>query len=266
MRLRIQHQTSYHFEDPVYYALQQLRLRPLSTAGQSVLDWNLQIDGGSLEVEFNDQHGNLVDLVSVDAGQSEVHISCAGEVETSDQAGIVGRHEGYAPLWYFESATQLTQAGAGTRKLLKGLDAEYESDIARLHALSALVLDSIRYETDHTHAATTAEEAIAAGRGVCQDHAHVFIAAARALGYPARYVSGYLMMTDRVDQDASHAWAEAHLDGIGWVGFDIANGISPDPRYVRVATGLDYREAAPISGLRLGDGDESMVVTLQVEQ
>jgi len=266
MLLRIRHQTSYRFEAPVHYALQQLRLRPLSNAGQSVIDWNLEIDGGRRELEFNDQHGNIVDLVSVDAGQLEVHISCAGEVETSDQAGIVGRHEGFAPLWYFERGTPLTQPGAGTRRLIRSLGAEHASDIERLHALSALVLDSIHYEADHTHAATTAEEALAAGRGVCQDHAQVFIAAARALGYPARYVSGYLMMTDRVDQDASHAWAEAHVDTIGWVGFDVANGISPDQRYVRVATGLDYREAAPISGLRLGSGDESMVVTLQVEQ
>jgi hypothetical protein len=83
---------------------------------------------------------------------------------------------------------------------------------------------------------------------------HIFVAAARSMGYPARYVSGYLMMNDRVHQDASHAWAEAHVDGVGWVGFDVSNGISPDARYVRVATGLDYREAAPVSGLRFGRG------------
>ena len=65
-------------------------------------------------------------------------------------------------------------------------------------------------------------------------------ARARALEVPARYVSGYLMMDDRVDQEATHAWAEAFVEGLGWVGFDISNGISPDPRYVRVATGRDY--------------------------
>ena len=74
------------------------------------------------------------------------------------------------------------------------------------------------------------------------------------------------MMTDRVDQDAGHAWAEACLDEVGWIGFDIANGISPDERYVRIATGLDYRDAAPIAGLRYGDSDESMLVSVQVEQ
>ena len=74
------------------------------------------------------------------------------------------------------------------------------------------------------------------------------------------------MMNDRTEQEATHAWAEAHVDGLGWVGFDVSNSISPDERYVRVATGLDYREAAPVSGLLVGAGVESLAVTLQVQQ
>ena len=74
------------------------------------------------------------------------------------------------------------------------------------------------------------------------------------------------MMNDRVDQDASHAWAEAHVEGLGWVGFDVSNGISPDERYVRIATGLDYRDAAPVSGMRMGTANESMIVSVQVQQ
>ncbi|CAN0590340.1 unnamed protein product, partial [Ectocarpus sp. 12 AP-2014] len=101
---------------------------------------------------------------------------------------------------------------------------------------------------------------------VGQDHAHIFVTAARHMGYPARYVSGYLMMDEQVEQNASHAWAEAYVDGLGWVGFDVSNGQCPDARYVRVATGLDYSQAAPISGMRFGDGLESMRVSLMVEQ
>ncbi|MBL0924310.1 MAG: transglutaminase family protein, partial [Sphingomonadaceae bacterium] len=111
-----------------------------------------------------------------------------------------------------------------------------------------------------------ADAAIAGGAGVCQAHAHIFIAACRGLQIPARYVSGYLMMNDRVEQSASHAWAEAHIDHIGWVGFDISNGISPDGRYVRVATGFDYRDAAPVSGMSFGARDKNMIVSLRVEQ
>jgi transglutaminase-like putative cysteine protease len=107
---------------------------------------------------------------------------------------------------------------------------------------------------------------MAAGLGVCQDHAQIFIAAARAMEVPARYVSGYLLMDDRIAQEATHAWAEAWVPGLGWVGFDVSNGISPDPRYVRVATGRDYRDAAPITGISFGPVTEHLIVDLAVEQ
>ena len=113
---------------------------------------------------------------------------------------------------------------------------------------------------------TSAEDALAAEQGVCQDHAHIFIGAARALGIPARYVSGYLMMNDRIDQEATHAWAEAHVEDLGWVGFDISNGISPDQRYVRVATGRDYHDAAPVAGVSTGSSTQDLTVAVAVEQ
>lgn len=101
---------------------------------------------------------------------------------------------------------------------------------------------------------------------MCQDHAHIFIAAARHAGHPARYVSGYLMMDDRVDQDATHAWAEVWIGDLGWTGFDVSNGISPDMRYVRIASGLDYSQASPISGMTFGGSGESIDVNVQVQQ
>ena len=266
MRLKIRHQTSYDYNVPVQYGLQQLRLRPKTSAGQSILDWELQIDGGQLQLDFEDQHCNHVDLVSVEPGQQQVHIVCVGEVETGNHSGVIGRHQGYAPLWLFERSTALTRPGPAIRKLVAELGTDFDGDISRLHALSSRVLDIMKYQPDRTHSQTTAEEALASGHGVCQDHAQVLLAAARLLGYPARYVSGYLMMTDRVQQDASHAWAEVYVEDIGWVGFDVSNGISPDERYVRIATGLDYRDAAPISGIRYGDSVESMMVSIQVEQ
>jgi len=128
------------------------------------------------------------------------------------------------------------------------------------------VLDEVAYESGHTDAETSAEEALGRGRGVCQDHAQIFVACARMLGVPARYVSGYLMMDDRIEQEATHAWAEAWVQGLGWVGFDISNGISPDPRYVRVATGRDYRDAAPVTGISFGALTEELSVELAVEQ
>ncbi|MCI5078389.1 transglutaminase family protein [Oricola sp.] len=266
MRLTISHTTHYRYEEPVHYGLQQLRLTPKSRAGQKVVSWETQVEGGTRQLEYDDQHNNHVALVSFDDGRSEVTIRCHGVVETSDTSGVVGVHGGFAPLWLFLRPTPLTRAGNNVRKLVKAAGGDYPDEIARLHGLSEEIARAVTYEAGKSHTATTAEETLDAGHGVCQDHAHVFIAAARSMGIPARYVSGYLMMDDRVDQDASHAWAEAHVDGIGWIGFDVSNEICPDERYVRVATGLDYTEAAPVSGMRLGEGEEHMVVTLQVQQ
>ena len=266
MRLRIRHVTTYSYKSPVSYGLQQVRMTPKSAKGQEILSWTIELEGGRREVQFEDEHGNLVELVSLEPGGSDVTFTAEGVVVTTNTEGVVGRHEGCAPLWYFERPTELTEPGAATKELVAGLDPKAESGIARLHNLSHLVRSSVVYEAGKTHSATSAEDALCAGHGVCQDHAHIFIAAARYLGHPARYVSGYLKLEDRDDQEAGHAWAEAHVESIGWIGFDISNGISPDERYVRVATGLDSRGAAPLSGIRLGAGDESMIVALQVQQ
>ena len=87
----------------------------------------------------------------------------------------------------------------------------------------------------------------------------------RLLGFSARYVSGYLLMQDKV-QDASHAWAEVHVDSLGWVGFDISNGISPDDRYVKLATGFDYADVIPLSGVRFGSGEEQIATRIMISQ
>lgn len=267
MRLSILHRTTYSYETPVAFGLQQLRLTPKSRIGQSVLTWSTTVEGGTRELEYDDQHMNHVMLVSFQGEGHTLTITSEGEVETADTNGVVGKHAGFAPLWYFHRSTPRTRAGNGVRALTRGLNAEHEDPIARFHALSARIRDEVPYETGTTHAHTDAEESIALKAGVCQDHAHIFIAAARAMGFPARYVSGYLMMNDRVDQEASHAWAEVHVDPLGWVGYDISNGISPDARYVRVATGLDYGEAAPVTGVHLGEAEgEDLRVSIEVQQ
>jgi transglutaminase-like putative cysteine protease len=266
MLLSIHHTTEYQFDQPVRYALQRLKLRPKDGAGQTVHDWQLLIDGGKTEAEHDDPHNNHVTLISIDEGRTAITISCKGQVETADNHGILGRHRSHVPLWAYCRPTRLTGAGRGVQKLLTGIDRTVEDKVAMMHELSAHILSSVAYRAGETGVETNAEQAILAGAGVCQDHAHIFISACRAMGVPARYVSGYLMMDGRIEQTASHAWAEAHIDHIGWVGFDISNGISPDGRYVRVATGFDYRDAAPVSGMSFGARDKSMVVSLRVEQ
>ncbi len=266
MLLKISHLTKYRFDEPVYYALQQLRLMPKSGVGQNVVYWDVTVTGGAREQEFNDQFNNHVMLVSIDPGETEVSILCEGEVDTTNLHGIIGQNNGFAPLWFFLKPTPLTEPGRRVEKLIEELGTDHESDVTRLHSLSHLIGKVVPYQTGETHSETTAEEALISASGVCQDHAHIFVSAVRKMGYPARYVSGYLLMNDRTQQDATHAWAEAYLPDLGWVGFDVSNGISPDDRYIRVATGLDYKDAAPISGLRMGSGGEDMDVMLQVQQ
>lgn len=265
MRLKISHTTTYHYDQPVPYALQQLRLRPKSRDDQNVITWDLQVEGGRPELSFEDEHANTVELISFEPGVQAITAHCEGEVEVTDTHGVVGRHTGFAPLWLFRRPTPLTLVGPQLRALAASFDRS-GNDLQDLHRLSAHVLERVPYSKDQDSSELSAEQVLNAGHGVCQDHAHVFIAAARHLGFPARYVSGYLMMEGQVDQDASHAWAEVHLDALGWVGFDVSNGISPDARYVRAATGLDFLGAAPVSGMRFGHGAESMHVQLRVEQ
>lgn len=265
MRLSVNHTTRYEYSEPAVHGMQRLRLRPKDTHGQEILEWTTTIDGGRIEVEYDDQHHNHTALVSVDAGVQTVTISCTGVVETSDHSGVIGEHAGHMPLWAFLRPTNYTRAGNRVRALVASVEEEREDLVSFLHALSAAVREAIDYEPGITDSETTAEQALTAGRGVCQDHAHVFISAGRLLDIPMRYVGGYLKMDDRIDQEAGHGWAEAHVQGLGWVGFDVSNGISPDERYVRVATGCDYSEAAPVTGIAWGAGEIALDVSLSVE-
>jgi len=265
MRLSVTHTSRYEYAAPASHGLLRIHLKPKSTHGQEICDWSMELDGGQVEVEYEDQHRNSVLLAGVAPGAQSVTITCRGTVETSDNAGVVGRHCGHMPLWAFVKQTELTRPGPLAADLAMSLEADADNSLDALHALSAAVSRAVEYQTGHTDASTTAEEVVQAGKGVCQDHAHVFISIARHLGIPARYVSGYLMMNDRIEQEASHAWAEAHVPDIGWIGFDISNGISPDERYVRVATGCDYRDAAPIIGIAYGTGYSKLDVRLSVE-
>ena len=265
MLLTISHTTRYRYEFPVPYGLQKMRLTPNDTPQQTVQEWDITIDGATREVAYRDQHGNATELLSMDEHTTEITVTAEGTVQTNDTAGVLGHLTGPAPLWHYLSSTRLTEPGEGARAL--AAEVSHIGDrLQLLHALSGLIRDRVDYRTGETHAEVTAEEAIAGGLGVCQDHAQIFAAAARSLNIPARYVSGYLQVDEEVEHEASHAWGEAHLPDIGWVGFDVSNRCSPDDRYVRLACGLDYRDAAPLSGLRQGAGTESLIVSLQVQQ
>jgi transglutaminase-like putative cysteine protease len=263
MRLKISHMTEYNYDEPVEFALQRLRLTPKDCPGQKVLQWQAQVNGASHEASYSDHFGNIVELVSVSGGEKSIRILASGEVETEERNGVFGPHIGYAPLWLYRRETALSKPGKLIKELAKAVDGDGE--LARMHALMGAIHETVEYQTGATASDTTGEQALERKAGVCQDHTHIFISAARVLGLPARYVSGYMLDGSEMGA-ASHAWAEAHVPGLGWVGFDPANDICPDERYVRIATGLDYTDTAPVSGMRVGTSPEMILVTVSVEQ
>ena len=180
------------------------------------------------------------------------------------------QHAGAVPLALFRQPTTLSTAGLRLRQLARELEIWQKeadaSDPALMHHLSTRIHDRITYSKGITNVTTTAEQAMEFGAGVCQDHVHAFICVARLGGFAARYASGYLMMEDTEIQTASHAWAEVHFDGLGWVGFDVSNAISPDQRYIKLATGFDYADVIPVSGVRFGAGGEQISTSIMVEQ
>ncbi|ADZ70206.1 transglutaminase family protein [Polymorphum gilvum] len=264
MRLTVRHTTRYRYDSPLANAMQQLRLTPPDCAGQTVVDWRIEAPGIERATTYTDAFGNLVHMVSSRETIEAVEITARGTVETQDLAGVLGMEPADAPVRIYGRVTPLTEANQAIRRLA-GLVGDGDR-IAGFHALMHAVRDKVGYRVGVTETHATAAQTLAAGEGVCQDHAHIFIAAARALGVPARYVSGYLLLEDEQESEAHHAWAEVFIDGLGWVGFDVSNAICPTDRYIRLTVGLDSRSAAPIRGIRFGGTEENLNVEVDVSR
>ncbi|MAJ35986.1 MAG: hypothetical protein CBC12_12775 [Candidatus Puniceispirillum sp. TMED52] len=265
----INHQTVFDYETTPKSVVQRLHLTPLGFSHQHVIEWDIDVDGGAIVMETTDYHGNTVHLCRHHSDIKKMQIICRGQVDVIDTNGITGAHDSSLPLELFKNATALSMPGPRLSQLGKDMTSFMEDnqngDLHILHELSVRILANITYSKGKTNISTTAEMAMEIGAGVCQDHVHAFLAVARLLGFSARYVSGYLLMQDKV-QDASHAWAEVHVDSLGWVGFDISNGISPDDRYVKLATGFDYADVIPLSGVRFGSGEEQIATRIMISQ
>jgi transglutaminase-like putative cysteine protease len=266
MRIRISHATTYVYDSPAKSVLQTLRLTPASHDGQHVSSWRLELNVDGKLRAGEDSLGNITHALFVQGPVDQLTLSVEGDVETTDTHGVVsGTAERFAASVFLRE-TSLTEADAALRAYADEVAAKGpKRDLDLVHRLMAAIHRDMVFDTEPTHAGTTASEALRMGRGVCQDLTHVFIAAARHLGVPARYVSGYFVRADgAVTQEAGHAWAEALIPDLGWVGFDPANCICPTDAHVRVAIGLDYLGAAPVRGSRYGGGGERLDVTLKV--
>lgn len=264
MLVSITHITRYTLAEPASYSIQCLRLTPPSYEAQQVTSWAIEMPQIENAVRFRDCYGNIAHLVSLSEPHSEIEIAARGVVETRDRAGVARGVVDIAPHRVYLRETARTLPDDEIKDLAQSVTAG--DDVERMHKLMDEVHKRVEYVIGATHAHTGAAEALKEGRGVCQDHAHIFISAARVMGIPARYVNGYFLTESDEPAEAHHAWAEVWIHGIGWIGFDPANEICPTDSYVRLACGLDAVAAAPIRGTRRGGAEEVLDVVVEVQQ
>jgi transglutaminase-like putative cysteine protease len=260
MLLKIEHHTHYSYSDFVNYTIQQLRLTPNSENGQYVRRWDIKVKG---ELHpFIDAYRNISHRLIINEPHKDIDIVAIGEVETGlDKIN----HQDYLPLSIFLRNTKLTEANQKLIKFAQKFKATGDEQIDALEKMMHAILNHVEYIKGVTQVTTTASEAFQLRKGVCQDHAHIFIACCHALNLPARYVSGY-MFTEDGHLMQSHAWAEVWLDKMGWQSFDVSNGCKVNDLYVRLAIGLDYKSASPVVGVRLGGGSEGMASSVIINQ
>lgn len=256
MRIRVEYKTVYDYALPASGMIQLLRVEPHGHEDQTVLGWRVDVDADGSLRRSTDVFGNVVHMFYADHPLTRMAFTVGGEVDTLDTGGVIrGSNEPLPPALFLRS----TELSAPDRAIREFAGTQVRSTpLETLHGLMLTLYERTAFDVDATGTGTDAATAFASGRGVCQDFTHIFCAAARHLGYPARYVSGHFVHTET--QPAGHAWAEAYVEDLGWVGFDPTHGISTSERHLRVAVGLDYQDAAPVRGARRGGGAETMHV------
>jgi transglutaminase-like putative cysteine protease len=261
MRIKVDYATTYDYSMLASDVVQLLRVEPSGHDDQHIVHWRLDTDTDGHLRRGQDAFGNIIHMFYADAPIRRLALHVTGEVDTSETHGVLrGTNEPLPPSVFLRSTALSTadEAICDFARASVGAD-----PLATCHAMLTGLYGAMAFDADVTHSHTDAIHAFGLKAGVCQDYSHIFLAAARSLGIPARYVSGHLVRADGlVTQPAGHAWVEAWLDDLGWVGFDPTNGISTSDAYLRVAIGLDYLDAAPVRGARRGGGDETMVVSV----
>jgi transglutaminase-like putative cysteine protease len=267
MRLRVAHTTVHRYDPPAAGVIQVLRLTPRNHEGQSVIRWRIGVSADVRLAAHEDAFGNLTHVFTADGPFDTLAVEVDGEVETENTNGVVrGALERFPPSLFLRD-TVLTRPDAAIREFAQATRrASAGNTLDRLHAILHRLHDRSAVSEEPARPAMSAADAYARRHGAAGDLAQIFIAAAHCLEVPARYIAGYLCAASAVARDGAHAWAEAFVPDLGWVGFDPANGVRPSGAYVRVAVGLDAVGAAPVRGTRYGVGEETLAVAITVDQ
>ncbi len=266
MRLSIDHRTTYRFSTPQARLVQMLRMTPGDTLHQTIADWRIDVDCDARLKPARDGFGNRVTMLYVEGPLTAIELNVSGEVLTTPCNGVLEGVDERFPPALFLRCTAVTQGDAAIAAFAEAACAQAKP-LDRLHAINRAVHRHFDLVHERPPPGYSAARAFADGRATSRDMAHVFIVAAHSIGAPARYVSGYsLIIANGATQPTPHGWAEAYVEGLGWVGFDPSMGLCAAEEYVRVAIGLDAAGAAAVAGSRLGEGDEQLDVDVHVEQ
>jgi len=264
MRIRVSHHIIHRFAPPARTVNQILRLTPLSFDSQYVLRWRVDVDADGALRGTEDAHGNSVTSFSHHGLIERLMITAAGEVETADAAGVVKGAAERLPAQMYLRESPLAHVNGALRAFAAEATRTAAGPLESMHRLMAALHATLARQSEGEDAAGSAIEAFALRRGRPRDFTHIFIACARFLNVPARFVAGY-RVCDEGAHAGAHEWAEAHIPDLGWVAFDATAPVCPDERYVRVAIGFDGQDGAMTRSAHSG-GEEKVEIAIRVEQ
>ncbi len=284
MLLEIRHVTQYHYERPVRESIMELWMQPQKTARQRLVSFELEIEPAAQVFSYADSFGNAVYHFDVPHPHDKLTIVARSAVETESpgerpDALDMGEWDRLRSEFVRGECFDFLRPHGfveTTEALLNFITEHNLEDLRRkdpltaMRALSETIYQAFEYQPGVTDADSPIALALSAGRGVCQDFAHIMLAICRLWGVPARYVSGYLFTDrdagDRSDPDATHAWVEVFLPSLRWVGFDPTNNMMAGERHVAVAVGRDYADVTPSRGVYKGDSESELAVGVSVRR
>lgn len=254
MRLRIEHTTAFDYDSPISEAYTEMRLRPLETDGQFCTFFHLRTEPEDEVFSYTDRFGNTIHHFDVLHSHNRLVVTSLSEVSTpsrfeptSNELSLLLRYDYLQPTNYAPFTKELAALGRGD-----------PSNPRYPQQLLEAVHKSLVYTKGATTVETTAPQALALGKGVCQDYTHILLSAVRANGIPARYVSGYVFSEGHTA--ATHAWADIYLPDQGWISLDPTHNREQNDHYVRLAVGRDYSDVPPTRGVYTGNAKEHMRV------
>ena len=268
MKLEIVHSTRYRYTGPIAETVMEVRLRPMDGNGQRCLEFDLDVSSGIKPRSYRDGYGNNVHYFNVVRPHARLIITSRSVVETGRELDADPGEELVQDFLRFRSPVKDVP---GVRELARRHPiADLRSGPAVEQALDELTLTISRefaYDRAVTNVYSAVDDVLELKAGVCQDFAHLFSAAARAMGVPARYVSGYIHTPGGGGAtSASHAWAEGWVPGRGWLGYDATHPVRTGENHVRVAVGRDYTDAAPTRGIYVGSATGTMDVGVRTRE